>query len=346
MPSDLDAPNDPHSFVAECFSLLQNLQNADGGWAFHLGGGSRVEATCWAICALLPSTESSHRDLISKGFAYLQQQQRSDRSWPAAPEMPSGSWITGLACSVLCNALNASQAVRSGLDWLCDDFPRDSSPFHRFVQSIRGRPKLAEQSDAFRGWGWTPRTSSWVEPTSFAIMAFDDYRRANSAAAFPPAFDKRRASAISLLYDRMCPAGGWNCGNPRVYGVDGEALVLPTCWALLAIRSEQERAERSKSIRWLQNAFPQIQSAASYAIASLTLAEYGLDRPAVKPPTAALIPAELAEQSIHSLAWSCMESDPLRIWPSPTSATKTALADSSSQNIAGRDGVRLEGPRP
>ena len=28
-----------------------------------------------------------------------------------------------------------------------------------------------------------------------------------------------------MLYDRMCPGGGWNCGNPKVYGVAGEPLV-------------------------------------------------------------------------------------------------------------------------
>ena len=46
-----------------------------------------------------------------------------------------------------------------------------------------------------------------------------------------------------MLYDRMCPGGGWNCGNPMVYGVPGEALIVPTVWALLALRDEPKKTE-------------------------------------------------------------------------------------------------------
>ena len=309
--SALAGPHARPGFTSSCFSLLQELQNSDGGWGFHRGANSTVEATCWAARALSSSDSEPHVTAVAQAYEYLQRTQHGDGSWPAAAEMSTGSWITSLACSILSRERKATTAVQRGLHWLCDDFPRDSSPFQRFIRSLRPAARLSEQSDAYRGWGWTPRTSSWVEPTSFALMAFAEC----DAALLPPTASRRRESAIAMLYDRMCPGGGWNCGNPRVYGVDGEALVLPTCWALLALRGQPESAQRTKSLAWLQKEFPKIQSAASHSIASITMSAYRISPHPAKFDPASRTAAELAEQGIHALAWSCLESDSSRIWP-------------------------------
>jgi hypothetical protein len=73
----------------------------------------------------------------------------------------------------------------------------------------------------------------------------------------------------------MCPGGGWNCGNPEVYGVAGEPLVLPTAWALLALRKHPERPENIQSLQWLEKNFAKIQAPGSYAMARICLAAYG-----------------------------------------------------------------------
>src|SRR5215471_14535081 len=39
------------ALLAELLSNLQTSQNSEGGWAFHPGGASRVEPTCWALLA-------------------------------------------------------------------------------------------------------------------------------------------------------------------------------------------------------------------------------------------------------------------------------------------------------
>ena len=98
---------------------------------------------------------------------------------------------------------------------------------------------------SYRGWGWTPGTSSWVEPTSFALLALE---RSRSRRSCHPTANRRRELATAMLYDRMCPGGGWNCGNPRVYGVAGEPLVVPTVWALLALRAQSARRENTESL--------------------------------------------------------------------------------------------------
>src|SRR5258707_417692 len=104
--------------------------------------------------------------------------------------------------------------------------------------------RLRQLQNTDGGWPFAAGEQNRVEPTSFALLALREAKPQYS----PANASRRRELAISLLYDRMCPGGGWNCGNPRVYGVDGDPLVLPTCWALLALRDAQEKPGRALSL--------------------------------------------------------------------------------------------------
>jgi hypothetical protein len=310
---------------SECLSLLRELQNADGGWPFHAREQSRVEPTCWALRALFASETCANHQVFRKAARFLQTSQLADGSWPAASQMSTGSWVTSLACSVLARDAVSADNVKAGLKWICEDFPLDSSPLRRFVQSFRPKSATVSQNDSYRGWGWTPRTASWVEPTSFALMALQE--------AVPQQLPKNAAErcklAVSLLYDRMCPGGGWNCGNPRVYGVDGDALVLATCWALLALRrgvpgeNAPEKPGRALSLAWLQKESANIQSAGSRAVARMTLENYGIS-PQSKRNLQDWTAEDLAEQGTHVLAWVCMAVDPARHWPAVAMITEKA----------------------
>ena len=308
---------------SECLSLLRELQNADGGWPFHIGEQSRVEPTCWALRALFASERYADGQVFRKAACFLQTSQLADGSWPAASQMNTGSWVTSLACCVLSGDALSEDNVKAGLKWICEDFPRDSSPLRRFVQSLRPKSDTVSQNDSYRGWGWTPRTASWVEPTAFALMVLQEAE----PHQLPKNATERRNLAVSLLYDRMCPGGGWNCGNPRVYGVDGDALVLATCWALLALRDAPEKPGRTLSLAWLQKEFSNIESAGSLAVARMTLENYGIE-----PPTANRILQDwtaetFSELGTHVLAWACMALDPERRWP--------AISNFSTKNREG-----------
>jgi len=121
----------------------------------------------------------------------------------------------------------------------------------------------------------------------------------------------------------MCPGGGWNCGNPRVYGVDGDALVLATCWALLALKDAPEKPGRDISLGWLQKEFPKIQSAASLAVAHITFDAYGIAPPSASHGLTDSSASDLAEVGTHALAWACIAANPARQWP-PTSNSRAA----------------------
>jgi Prenyltransferase and squalene oxidase repeat len=304
----------------ECLSILRKLQNADGGWAFHAGEQSRVEPTCWALRALFASEPYADDQAFRKATRFLHASQLADGSWPATSQMSMGSWVTSLACSVLSLDAPSAHNVRAGLKWICEDFPRDSGPLRRFVQSLRPKSDTVSQNDSYRGWGWTPRTSSWVEPTTFALMAL----READPKLLPASASHRRKLAISLLYDRMCPGGGWNCGNPRVYGVDGDALVLATCWALLGLRDASEKPGHALSIEWLRKEFVNIQSAGSLAVARMTLENYGIELPQAERNLQDWAAEDFAQQGTHVLAWVCMALDPARHWPAIAMTTQKA----------------------
>jgi hypothetical protein len=221
-----------------------------------------------------------------------------------------------LACWVLAGDSDGekkySKAITSGLNWVCDDWPRDSSWWQRTLRSLSFAKQHAKHNDAARGWGWTPGTSSWVEPTAFALLALETEQGAEL-----PSAQKRKKLGELLLYDRMCPGGGWNCGNPEVYGIAGEPLVIPTTWALLALRKYPERAENQQSLVWMEQNFAKIQAPGSYALASICLAACG--RQGTEHATSAgdLHARNESLRNISVAAWMILAASNPQTWLAP-----------------------------
>jgi len=254
-------------------SLLERSQKDDGGWGFHVDAQSRVEPTCWALLALLQIASKDLAEHIARGLEFLRSAQLPNGSWPAASGQQDGSWVTSLACWVLLCARHLEDpypVTAAGFRWLCDDWPKDTSAWRRALECF-SRKDVIDHNPSYRGWGWTPRTASWVEPTSFALIAMSQ----SPQELLPRIAKRRKHLAISLLCDRMCPDGGWNCGNPRTYGVPGESLVCPTVWALIALRNEQDRPEVQESLAWLEKNLTNFRSSASLALARICLETYG-----------------------------------------------------------------------
>lgn len=267
----------PDTSFAEnfCVPFLRQAQNSDGGWGFRPGAASRAESSCWAVRALMAASAGERADdeSVVRGLSFLASGQLADGAWPSTPEEKTGCWVTSLVCWVLASSGDEkySKAIADGLRWVCDDWPRDSSRWQRWMRKLFSSGRHSRQNDALRGWGWTPGTSSWVEPTAFALLALENM----PAAGLPGNAAERRKLGAALLYDRMCPGGGWNCGNPEVYGVAGEPLVIPTTWALLALRRDAERRENIESLAWMEKNFARIQGPGSYALARICLSAYG-----------------------------------------------------------------------
>ena len=262
-----------------CLPLLRSAQNPDGGWGFQPGSESRPEPTSWALQALIQSSWPEIPEPAARAFQFIRGTQLPNGSWPPAPGAKTGCWVTALTCWVLLAEKNSANAVAMGLDWLCKEWPRDSTPWRRVLAKFSSQRDVFPVNNSYRGWGWTPGTSSWVEPTAFALLAFGEC----PAELLPAAAARRRKLAELMLYDRMCPGGGWNCGNPLVYGVAGEPLVIPTVWALLALRNQPQRSENILSLDWLEKNVANMHGPGSFALARLCLEACGRKWPSDAP---------------------------------------------------------------
>jgi hypothetical protein len=258
------------SFVSKSgLPYLRAAQNDDGGWGFAQGLESRVEPTAWCVLALHEFSEGPGVDAAAvRGFAYLERTQLPDGSWPTTPGQERGSWTTAPACwALLAHREQAHERLDRGLNWLLHTTPGDAGRWWRFLRRLTARRSVSSQSDQLYGWSWTQGTASWVEPTAYALIVL---RRAPEKLLSNDA-RKRISIAQKMLVDRMCPGGGWNCGNPMVYGVAGEPQVVPTVWALLALK-DSGTPEFKKSLDWLEANRGKVQS-----LASLALTKIGLD---------------------------------------------------------------------
>jgi len=257
---------------AVCLTALLEAQNSDGGWAYHPSLPSATEPTAWALLALSgsPALRESPQALF-RARDWLLAAQLPDGSWPSHPIRTEGCWMTSLVCIALQGEPAAAGAISRALKWLCKAWPGEGRLWMRWAERLFSARKVVRQNSSLRGWSWTPGTSSWVEPTAWGLLLirsiYDD--------APPPGLARRRRLAEAMLYDRMCPDGGWNSGNPVVYGVAGEPLIGPTAWALLALRHQSDRRENQKSLDWLEQAYGQAAGPGSLAVAHLCLRACG-----------------------------------------------------------------------
>jgi hypothetical protein len=308
-----------------CIPFLLKTQNKDGGWGFFADSDSRVEATSWALLALRESP-SEDREEIRRGLDFLRSTQLADGSWPSAQGQQEGSWVTALACWALGSAtasatistpisapISATESQRSlsqGLAWLGNERPADSRAWRRFLRRLVADKDIVAQDDAYYGWSWTPDTASWVEPTSYALLVL----RRFAARVASNVFRDRLRVAESMLLDRMCPGGGWNCGNPMVYGAPGEAQIGPTVWALLALRQMPEREEIRRSLEWLENGWQSVSSPVSLALAQICLRSYGRPTSAVRDALCNAYSSEDAIRSVPGVAWSVLAMSSTQNW--------------------------------
>ena len=296
-------------FYGSLLRLLTDSQNSDGGWGYHPSGESATEPTAWAVCALRDSDQaSSSSENLLRAKKWLLANQREDGSWPQFASQAEGSWATSLAAIALNEFADAANAVDRGLDWLANTWPRTPNFFQRLRQRFSKSSNITRQNNSLTGWPWTAKTSSWVEPTAYALILMNRVPRERLSNNVT----KRRAVAEAMLCDRMCPGGGWNSGNPMVYGVAGEPLVGPTVWALLALQNSPERSEVRQSLDWLEKQYAQIRGSLSVAIAHMCLESYGRSATSVEALLQAVFEADRFLNNLCVVALAALALNPSR----------------------------------
>jgi hypothetical protein len=214
MPSDLHA-----RFTA----ALEGLRVDGGGFGAQAGQPAEPEPTAVAVLALDDD----------RGRAWLIDRQHADGRFTVVPGPVESTAATALAALAL--------AARPGAE---DARDRAVAVLPRLQARRPVFEPLVPLDATTRGWGWTPDTAVWVEPTAWAVLAL---RRLQPGAPMI-------ADGLRTLADRECTGGGWNYGNRVVYGVELEPFVQTTAAALLSLQgASAELVQRGRRLlldRW------------------------------------------------------------------------------------------------
>jgi hypothetical protein len=251
MPASL---RDPAAIGAELRSELLAARNPDGGWGFRAQNRSRIEPTCWALLALAHSSgQPPDIDVL--------------RRWPL-----QDGWLVDVAGTPPNYAFNAIAALTFLQS--AASAPLAEPVIDRLV-GVKGKAfgphKHLKQNNSLQAWSWLEGTFSWVEPTAWCVLLL------KHRLAYGPirGADERLRVAEEMLADRACRSGGWNYGNPYVFGKALPAYVPTTALTLLALQDRRGDPLIARALEELQKDVARERSSVALAMALIALRAYG-----------------------------------------------------------------------
>jgi hypothetical protein len=256
--------------------LLKN-QNPDGGWGTLRGKRSNTESTSIAVAALqtLPQNTTAGTNR-KRAIDWLIRQQNPDHSWPLNEVAKEGSWTTALAITVLADEPQQSDRVLAGARWLLGQEGSKPGILAELILWATGKSGINKVNKDLIGWSWVPNSFSWVEPTSYALIALKKLR----VRLVDTNADERIRQADAMIYDRMCNGGGWNYGNSKV--LDYALWPYPdiTAVALIAMQDYARERANQESLQVLNKTTRETGSGLALCWAAICLNLYGQDNSA------------------------------------------------------------------
>ena len=252
--------------IAGLLETLGANQLPRGTWGYR-GAQDSVESTCLAVLALRRHPSSK----LARATKALMALQNADGSWPAfTGDDPEGCWRTALAVlSLMLVQQGTTKPLASGIQWWIDARGREANWLWRW--KLRILDNKVQFDPAKFGWSWVTGTTSWVIPTSFALIALEHARQ----RAYDRTAHRERVDFGSrMLLDRVCPGGGWNSGNGVAFGVALTPHIDATSIALLALMGSEKEQEAQRSLHWLVNRLVGCPSPYSLAWGVLAMAAY------------------------------------------------------------------------
>jgi hypothetical protein len=258
----------------EAVSLLLSLQNPDGGWGAVLSRRSNTEMTGLAVLALQSLGNNSIASApLQKGMRWLIARQNGDGSWPINEYAKGPSWATAIAIVALAGVPEyRAQAVRAGR-WALEQEGGKPGILAQLILFVRGQKNVVRLNPDLIGWPWTTGNFSWVEPTSYFMIAVKKLKADLPASAL----QQRIEQAELMLYDRMCDGGGWNSGNSEVYDEKLWAYPDTTALALIATQESRQRQENQVSLRALGEMMKSVESGLALSWATICYSLYQRD---------------------------------------------------------------------
>jgi hypothetical protein len=288
---------------ASLTAALLARQNADGGYGARPGLPSATEPTALALFALSFAAEPAATQRLR---AWLRGQQVAEQGWPAMPGVHEPGWVTALAVLALARYPDDpadARAARQGRDWLLARRGRTLDERRGLLARLLGRGRLVELDTSLVGWPWSADTFSWVEPTSYGVLALKAVRPGSEAAT------TRIEQGERLLLDRVCTDGGWNYGNSRVLGENLWGYPDTTALALLALGPGRDPAVTAKAADTLTAMLAENASGLATALGVLALALHGRDVGALRARLERRFTETGFVGDARALAWAVLASN-------------------------------------
>jgi len=253
-------------------TLLEN-QNPDGGWGAVRGKRSNTESTSLAVTALKAIPVNTAAENRKRGIDWLLRRQNKDHSWPLNETAQEGSWTTALAITALSDNAENSERVLAAARWLLEQEGSKPGILAEIILWATGKSGVNKLNKDLIGWSWVPNSFSWVEPTSYALIAIKKLR----ARLAGTNVDERIRQADAMIYDRVCNGGGWNYGNSRV--LDYALWPYPdiTAVALIAMQDHAREQANQESLQVLSKIARETDSGLALCWAAICLNVYAQD---------------------------------------------------------------------
>lgn len=259
--------------IEAAINLLVSAQNSDGGWGWTKGKSSTTECSSLALLALVSLNDDQQAITIRRGLNWLARRQNLDGSWSLSDALRGGSWATAMA--MLAMDLwpeYEPQVIRAG-KWVLEQQGTKPGFLANLLLTLSLKKNPVVLNGDLIGWPWMAGTFSWVEPTSYFLIALKRIRRRLVGTNV----DERIKQGESMIYDRMCDGGGWNYGNSIVYGEKLWPYPDITAIALIALQDRHDAVENRVSFAALQNALKAMTSGLALSWSVICYDIYGHD---------------------------------------------------------------------
>lgn len=253
--------------------LLLNAQNEDGGWGAVKGKRSNTESTSFALMALKSLEKQAFNRQTAAGLKWLLKRQKEDGSWSLNDASKQSSWTTPIAVLALLSFQDQRQHALKAAKWILTQKGRKPGWVASLLVQLSIIKKTTELDPFLSGWSWTAGAFSWVEPTSYSLMALKKLKRSLDGTNC----EERIRQGEMLIYDRMCENGGWNYGNSKVLGEALWPYPDVTGLALIALQDRAASDVNQKSLRALENMMREAPSGTALSWGILCLALYNRD---------------------------------------------------------------------
>jgi len=259
--------------IEAALDLLLSAQNEDGGWGAVKGKRSNTESTSFALMALKSLDDKPFNRQMTAGLKWLLQHQKDDGSWSLNDASKQSSWTTPIAVLALLPFQNQTEHALRAAKWILTQEGRKPGWVASLLVRLSFVKKMTELDPYLSGWSWTPGAFSWVEPTSYSLMALKKLK----LSLVGTNSEERIRQGEMLIYDRMCENGGWNYGNSRVLGEALWPYPDVTAVALIALQDRAASEANQTSLRALDGMMREAASGTALGWGILCVTLYNQD---------------------------------------------------------------------